>query len=271
MRTLFFFIVLLLIGCHSQLATTPHKEKKIEFITVYTMQRNGTGKKIHHEKTELAYPGNITSKINYNEKGEEEYRTEYTYDASGNNIGEISYSGETFVSLTKINYNSQKKIMAYSFYYPDTNRNFTIHLKYNEKGQNFMDLAESSDGSFRFRDRYYFDSNEKCIKWDRYEPDSIINHTVHYRYDKNGNEIQAISSMGTRSEFIYDSNGKISKEYLYNTIDTTVNGDTGYMIYLKEYTYDAAGNILGIQEFNDEKFYPDHPSKIYFYEYSYFK
>jgi hypothetical protein len=257
------FHLLILTSC-----TQEPVEKKLKQLLVYryTIVDGKEANKQLVEKTSYTKDKWITSEIRYGENGEIDYQNKFKYDGKGREIEDVYILHGKLNSICKTSYNSKDSVLKYSLYKPDKKLDFIIHVLYDKSGLNTKNRCINADHSIRFWDEYKYDKSGNQTKWVRYNPDSTIQSEVLYKYDRKNRDIKHTCSgeLGGTYVFKYDKKGLKSGEIAFNTKNQL-------FLWLKEYNYDNSNRLTKIMEYNGLNHRPKNPSRIFRYEYQFWK
>ena len=170
--------------------------------------------------------GNVTEQIWYDSADQLKGKTVYTYDANGNLIEELSSNGVRVV--------------------------FTYDSRNNKIRRQVFDIAKNEGGrmfgAVEKTVRYFYDRANRLTQVASYSPKgspvwnpSLQAHRITYTYDRKGQTVsQAIfngdNSLRTKTQYLYDSIGRVVKEILYTAKDRITQ------VYRYSYEIDAQAN-----------------------------
>lgn len=161
----------------------------------------------------------LTQWVEYGDDGSEWVRTEFEYDAAGNQIRERNYYTATDV----------KRDVGYEY---DSAGNQISETYYDDAGNVFSQIKDE------------YDSNGNIIKTTGCTADGSILEETGYEYDDAGNMTKQIfysadentNDAWSWSEFEYNTAGDVIKETDYD--------ENGVVIIYDEYEYDQKGNLI---------------------------
>lgn len=222
------------------------------------------GKRYLLERRVYNEKGLLLSDVTYKESGAVDCKNEFVYDPKGRKIKDTYFLGNKCHSISEFTYNNNDSIHMIVVCKPDMKVDFIIQPAYNKKGYNYQDICRGADQKIRFWDTYERNGSGKLEKWTRFNPDSTIQSTVSYKYDKYGREIKNTCSgeLGGTYAFKYNKRGFISEEIARNTRDKS-------FLWLKAYVYDRWGNVAKIVQYNSFRDRPENPYQLVSYRYEY--
>lgn len=198
--------------------TTKNIESKRVLMTIETYDQQGNKTEWNAYmgsdrplRTSFAYndEGNVIKQIWYDSADEPEVNTVYNYDAKGNLVEELSSNGVRV--------------------------GFTYDSRNNKKSQQVFDVAENEGprmfGAVEKTVRYSYDKLNRLIQIASYSPNGsrvwnpeLQAHRITYVYDGKGQTTsQSVfnddNSLRTKTDYAYDSSGRIVKEILFTGKD----------------------------------------------------
>ena len=171
--------------------------------------------------------GNEVEWKSYDNEGTITYRRECTYDENGNQV--IKEYGEQDRLVSEKTYNTDGKILCYTDYSEEGMEISKSISSYDENGNELKCERYSSDKEGRLEldwvGEYEYDESDRKIVCKQ------------YFYNKEGEEI--VISFSQESDYVYDNDGKLSIEYLYD-LDT---GEKQLYLWIT-HLYNAMGDEI---------------------------
>ena len=173
----------------------------------------------------------------------------YSYDANGNEIKCLQYSGSgksvDFKTYTKYYAkNKPASIISYDAYGGICYKKLFYYDKYGrlikEKEEKEVEITIS---------RYKYDSKGRVIEYDDCNPDNTIISKTLYTYDAKGNKIEekrcgVDGTLYEKSTYKYNANNKIIEKIEYDRDDQPERKSV--------YKYDSIGNIIEIEIYDKD-------------------
>jgi len=226
------------------------------------------------QTVEYTYDGTLREPIKmvmtYSDSSDFMFTVDFTYDANGNLVKQITKSNDTILQTYEATYDSKGNLTT-EIQTDSAGSQYTTEYVYDTNG-NLTKKSENHYDRFERITEYVYDANGNLTKETRKQkdsnPPSIASITTfEYTYDANGNltkEVETRTNEGETAffedqditEYTYDADGKLIKEKHSNS----------YGIDNTDYTYDNNGNLIKkicISEDNDKEIYEAEYKLVY--------
>ncbi|MFO7873040.1 MAG: hypothetical protein R6U62_00980 [Bacteroidales bacterium] len=237
----------------------------------------GEGQEVVLSETEYdAGHGKVILERQYNEEGQLEQETEYTYDDDGFMVREVLREGDGMVVEDK-SYESDENLRIAREYlnYADGSRD-TVHYAYDDQGRLIQKTLKDEDGDVEQTDLFVFDAEGRLVREAVYEgePDEgeeSLTEEKRYVYDEEGRlleteirdrveesyrkRVNAYDEAGQRtSVMVYDADGELLERILFDPDDqgrpVEVVEENRRQKNTIQLQYDDHGNVVLQEEYD---------------------
>lgn len=261
------FITVLISACSNEKNSAEKSSGKLKSTLIYYYYSDLGDPYTNYLDEIITYNelGQITEEKTYEENGEIDHRSIYSYTTGGKIQKSESYWDEKYSHTTVYLYNELDSCVGYKSY-NDRGFDFVNHYFFDEQGLNTKDIATDKNGKIEFWDEYSYYPNKKRKEWHRFNPDSSILHSTFYFYNEKDQEIKTVSTGALDGTYTYeyDTAGRLKTERWYNTSDS-------FFLWSKEIEYDENNRITTIKYYEDDGYYPNRPGKVMKYVYTFYE
>ena len=248
---------ILLAGANSLISQNKMEEEKFKgkVRSVSVTKTPQTGK----EEERIIYKNGIT----FNEQGKKtgtwmeigsgvmDGKSTFSYDANGNLLECLGYSGGNPNGKQTYKYDAKKQLTEKQDFYGDGKLNEKISYSYDEKGMLITEMKYDENEKLKYKNVYTYNEKAWCTQQQEYMYETLYDVYTN-KYDANGNltEVKFHTYITDTDVKDYTANTKYDTEGRW--IENSQINEKGKLVTRTSATYDAMGNQVSYTEYTPD-------------------